>query len=67
MIIQAIIILKSKYTYILLRQLHIINKKTTNPILPKVYLANILVNSWKLFYLFYKMDLLFEYQNGKFK
>lgn len=51
----------------MLIQVYVINTKAANPIFEKVYLANILVNFKKMFQIFYKIDLLFKYQNRKFK
>lgn len=66
-IMQAPITSKSKYAQVLLRQFHIINTKFANSILQKMYLANALINLQGLPHTIYKMDLLLEHQNGKFK
>lgn len=43
-IIQAVSTFKSKYSYKMMRQMHIFDIKVANPILQKAYLANFLVN-----------------------
>lgn len=51
----------------MLRQLHIFDTKTADPILQETYLANALVNPRGGSRTFYKMDLLLEHQNREFK
>lgn len=51
----------------MLRKLYIINTKAEDPIFQKAYLANILINFREMPQTFYKMNLLLEYQNKKFK
>lgn len=67
LILQAPSVSKSKYTYEIMMQVHIFDNKAANPIFQENYLANSLINLQKLLNLFYKIDLLLEYQNGKFK
>lgn len=50
-----------------MRKLHIIDTKAADHILQEAYLANALVNPWGLSNSFYKIDLLLEHQNDKFK
>ncbi len=64
---QTLCALKLKYAQVFLRQIHIIDINTTNLVLQEAYLAYILVNPCRFSYTFYKMDLLLEYQNSKFK
>lgn len=66
-ILQAILASKPKYTLKMLRQVHIFNTKVADYQFPKIYLANILVNSEGFSYTFYKVNFLFEYQNDKLK
>lgn len=51
----------------MLRQMHILDKAATDPILQEAYIANALVNPRGLPFTFYEMDLLLEHQNGEFK
>lgn len=51
----------------MLRQLHVFDTKTADPILQEAYLANALVNPRGLEHTFYEMDLLLEHQNREFK
>lgn len=51
----------------MLKQLHIFDTKTADPILQEVYLANALVNLRERPQTFYKIDLLLEHQNREFK
>ena len=46
--------------------MHILDTDAVDLILLQVYIANILVIPRGLPFTFYKMDLLLEYQNGKF-
>lgn len=59
MILQTPVANKPKYTRAILRQLHIFDTKTFNPLLQEVYLANIFINLYKLLYTFYKLNFLF--------
>lgn len=67
LILQALSVSKPKYIYEMMRQVHIFDTKAADPILQEAYLANFLVNFQGFFNLFYKMDLLLEHQNGRFK
>lgn len=51
----------------MMRQVYIFDTKVVDPILQKTYLANFLGNFQGLSDSFYKIDLLLEHQNGKFK
>lgn len=51
----------------MLRQIHVFDTETADPILQKTYLANALVNLRGLPHTFYKINLLLEHQNSKFK
>lgn len=66
-IFQPPAIYKPKYSKIILKQFHILNTKAVNLLLQKAHLTNALVNSLKLLYIFYKIDLLLKYQKKKFK
>ena len=66
-IFQAQAASKLKYARAILRQIHIIDTKAAEPIFQEAYLANALVNPRGKSHTFYKMDLLLEHQNGKFK
>lgn len=50
-----------------MRQMHIFDTKAVDLILQEAYLANFLVNLQERLNLFYKIDLLLEHHNGKFK
>lgn len=65
--LEALSICKPKYASKMLWQCHIFDMLLAYPNLQTAYLANALVNFCSLSYLFYKMDILLEYQNGKFK
>lgn len=58
---------KPKYAQKLLRQLHIVDTASADPVLQEAYLANALVNPRGLPNTFYEMDLILEHQNGEFK
>lgn len=66
-ILQALAVSKPKYARTMLRQLHIFDNQVADPILQEAYLANALINLRGESQTFYEMDLLLEYQNGKFK
>lgn len=66
-ILQAPSANKPKYAQKMLWQLYIIDSTAADPILQKAYLANALVNLQGSAGSFYKMNLLFEHQNGAFK
>lgn len=66
-ILQAPLANKPKYTRAMFKQVHIFDTETGNPQLQKAYLANTLINLCGLFYIFYEIDLLLKYQNGRFK
>lgn len=51
----------------MLKQIYIINTKIIDSIFQDAYLTNILVNQRKMPQIFYKIDLLLEHQNRKFK
>lgn len=51
----------------MLKQVYIFDTKIADPSLQEAYLANALVNPRGKSQSFYKMDLLLEHQNGKFK
>lgn len=51
----------------MLKQVYIFNTKAADPIFQETYLANALVNLRGERQTFYKMDLLLEHQNEKFK
>lgn len=67
MILQAPSARKPKYAREILCQMHILDTTAADPILQRAYIANALVNPRGLPFTFYKMDLLFEHQNGEFK
>lgn len=58
---------KPKYAQKMLKQLHIMDITASNLILQQVFFANVLVNPQGQKDLFYKIDLLLEYQNREFK
>ena len=66
-IIQALSVRKLKYAREMLRQIHILDTNTMDPIFWRAYIANTLVNPHSLPFMFYEMDLLLDYQNGEFK
>lgn len=51
----------------MLCQLHILDTTAVDLFFQEIYLANGLVNLQGLLHMFYEIDLLLEYQNGKFK
>lgn len=64
---QVIVILKPKYIYKMLKQMHIFDTKIIDLILQQTFLVNILVKLQSIGYTFYNIDLLLEYQNKEFK
>ena len=56
-ILQAPMVKRPKYTRVILRQLHIFDISSADPILQEVYLANALINPQKLRHTFYEVDL----------
>ena len=67
LILQAPSAFKPKYAHEIMRQVYYFDIKVADHIFQKAYLANFLVNFQELSDLFYKIDLLLEHQNGKFK
>lgn len=59
--------LKPKYAKTMLNQLHIFDTKAANLIVQEAYLTNAFINPKRRIKIFFKIDLLLEYQNGKFK
>lgn len=66
-ILQAPSAKKAKYVREMLRQMHILDTNTADPILWQTYIVNVLVNSRGLPLMFYEIDLLLEHQNDEFK
>ena len=66
-IFQSSVIGKPKYARAMLRQLHIFDTKSADPVLQEAYLTDSLINFKSQLRTFYKMDLLLEHQNGEFK
>lgn len=66
-ILQAPSAKKPKYARKMLCQIHILDTKVADSILQNAYIPNTLINLQDLLFTFYKMDLLFEHQNRKFK
>lgn len=66
-IFQALSAKNPKYTREMLRQMHILDTTTANPMLKNAYIANALVNLQGLPSTFYEMDFFLEHQNGEFK
>lgn len=66
-IFQALSTNKPKYGREKLYQMHILDLNIANPVICKAYIANVLVNLQGLPYIFYKMYLILEHQNRKFK
>lgn len=66
-ILQVPLASKLKYASEMIRQVYIFDTKAVDPTFQEAYLANYLVNIQRLSDLFYKIDLLLEYQNSEFK
>lgn len=66
-ILQALSTKKPKYVREMYCQMYIFDTTIANTIFQEAYIANALVNPQGLPYMFYKMNLLLEYQNGEFK
>lgn len=66
-IFQASIAKKLKYAREMIKQVYIFDIKVYDLQLHETYLANALVNLYKLPYTFYKINLLLKYLNEEFK
>lgn len=60
-ILQTSVVSKPKYVRAILRQIHIFDTKTVDPILQQAYLVNIFVNPKGKLQSFYEIDLLLEH------
>lgn len=61
------IIYKQKYAYVMMKHLYIIDIKSVNPILQEIHIANTLIDFHSQSFMFYEIDLLLKYHNGKYK
>lgn len=65
-IFQFLLLKKPKHVKAILRKLHIFDIAYADLVLQDTYLTNTLINLLDLPDIFYKMNFLLEYQNGKF-